>query len=76
MPTDRDTLELLRLYRALPRRAQRALLTCAKLLHADPPSSRGRSCRPRLTEYLEDFSLIYLRQPRRGHQSRPTPNQA
>jgi hypothetical protein len=66
MPTDRDTLELLRLYHASPRRAQRALLTCAKLLHVDPPAGQGRSVRPRLIEYVEDFSLIYLHQPRRG----------
>ena len=70
MATDHDTLALLRLYHALPRLAQRALLLCAKRLHADPPVGQGRSCRPRLIEYLEDFSL-FLPQPRRGR-PRPT----
>jgi hypothetical protein len=75
MPTDRDTLELLRLYHAWPRRAQRTVLTCAKLLHVDPPARQGRSIRPKLIEYVEDFSLIYLRQPRRGR-PRPTHGRA
>jgi hypothetical protein len=40
MPTDGQTLELLRLYHALDRKSQWTLLMYAKLLEANPPSFR------------------------------------
>lgn len=70
MPTDEDTLKLIRLYRSLPPDAQRALLQCATLLYEDPPEMRieNTSLRQQLIHTFR-FHAEYFRGVRRRRQA-------